>query len=121
MRNRIKELYEKMPFTFCVVVTRSLWGKHSAVVADFKELKKFDYEANEGRINFELRLSRFKTLYPLIRPIGELELTEDEQEWLMKNKSKFKEVNTKYGTIYETPNVSFRENYHAINGKIVAL
>ena len=121
MRNRIKELYEKMPFTFCVVVTRSLWGKHSAVVADFKELKKFDYEANEGRINFELRLSRFKTLYPLIRPIGELELTEDEQEWLMKNKSKFKEISTKHGTIYETPNVSFRDNYHAINGKIVAL
>ena len=121
MRNRIKELYEKMPFTFCVVVTRSLWGKHSAVVADFKELKKFDYEANEGRINFELRLSRFKTLYPLIRPIGELELTEDEQEWLMKNKSKFKEIGTKHGTIYETPHVSFRDNYHAINGKIVAL
>ena len=92
MRNRIRELYEKMPFTFCVVVTRSMWGKHSAIVADFKQLKKFDYEASEGRINFELRLSRFNKLYPIINTIGELELTEDEQEWLMKNKSKFKEA-----------------------------
>lgn len=121
MKNRLEILYEKMPFTFCVVVTRNMWGKHSAIIADFKQLKKFYYEASEGRINFELRLSRFNKLYPIINTIGELEMTEDEQEWLLKNKSKFKEINTKHGTIYETPNISFRDNYHAINGRVVGL
>ncbi len=121
MENRLELIYNAMPFSFCVVVAKNEWGKHSAIVADYNQLKDLFYDAIEAYVNRDLRIKKMGKLNYIVRKIGELELTEYEQEWLMKNRSKFKAIKTDFGTIYETPNVSFKENYEALHGKIVAI
>lgn len=113
--NRVDELLKKQPFTFCIAHSGSIWGNHMAIVAEYEKLYKFDSETCLGYINnsikkqvIECGMKKFK---PADEVIGELDLNDNEREWVLSNKNKFKIVTTSFGIIYELQNSSFKSMF----------
>lgn len=113
--NRVEELLKKQPFTFCIAHSGNIWGNHMAIVAEYKKLYEFDFETCFGYINNSIKKQVIeagkKKFKPADETIGELDLNDNEREWVLSNKHKFTIVTTPYGTVYELPNSSFKSMF----------
>ena len=110
--NRIEKLLKEKPFTFCICHSGLIFGSHMSVIARYSHLSRLFIETSVGYINNFIKVENEifgkKTFSPSMDVIGELDLTEDEKNWVLTNKSKFNQVKVDGGVIYELPNSSFK-------------
>lgn len=111
--NRIEKLTQEQPFTFCICQSGNEFGNHMAIIAKYQNLARIDIGTTAGYINNFIKVENVifgkKTYSASMDVIGELELTEKEKEWVLTNKTMFKQIKIDGGIIYELPNSSFKD------------
>jgi hypothetical protein len=123
--NRVKKLLSQKPFTFAIC-HNSLYGMQCmAIIAKYEPLYQFDHQTIEGRVNLSLKEEKFckqnKEMkeFPYPEKIGELDLNDDEKNWVLENRIRFNTIKVDGGIIYELPESSFKSMFTAKGDLII--